>query len=94
MLILLSTLAVKHSVIMSYENPEDIPASGEGCYCPKDCDEILYQPKVSYDYMDFVDNRSAVAGRKQTHLEPILRFLNLQLQRQRCSRLERFTNQN
>jgi hypothetical protein len=23
-------------------------------------------------------------------LEPILRFLNLQLQRQRCSRLERF----
>jgi hypothetical protein len=26
--------------------------------------------------------------------EPILRFLNLQLQRQRCSRLERFSKQN
>jgi hypothetical protein len=25
-----------------------------------------------------------------TELEPVLRFLNLQLQRQRCSRLERF----
>jgi hypothetical protein len=28
------------------------------------------------------------------YLEPILRLLNLQLQRQRCSRLERFSKQN
>jgi hypothetical protein len=31
------------------------------------------------------------SAKKETFLEPILRLLNVQLQRQRCSRLERFS---
>ena len=42
--------SVKHSVLMSYENPSDLSKSylNETCYCPKDCGETIYFPEVSY----------------------------------------------
>ena len=44
---------VKHSILMSYEKPEDVLNGqlNETCYCPKDCSEIIYFPDVSYVQM-------------------------------------------
>jgi hypothetical protein len=54
---------------------------------------ILTKKMVGLHFGRFLQSRLITLipwYRTANHLEPILRLLNLQLQRQRCSRLERF----
>jgi triple functional domain protein len=44
------------------------------------------KPKSEFIVSEYIDNYFEVRERRALYREPILRLLNLQLQRQRCSR--------